>query len=65
MSNWNDDIDKPCKCTICKYDGNPGCNCPYEFRELQCRAMDEEYFNCVDENGKRYRNTVTGKVYKG
>ena len=65
MSNWNENIDTPYKCTICKYEADGGCDCPWEFRELQCRAMEEEYFNCVDENGKRYRNTVTGKVYKG
>lgn len=63
MSNWNENIDKPSKCTICKYDGYCGCNCPYEFRELQCKAMEDEYFCCVDENGRRYRNTVTGIEY--
>lgn len=63
MSNWNEEIDTPSKCTICKYHGL-SCNCPFEFRELQCKAMNEEYFNCVDEKGKRYRNKPYGRVYE-
>ena len=64
MSNWNEYIDKPRKCTICRYDSYCGCTCPYEFRVFVCMAMEEKYFDCIDENGKKYQNTVTGK-FKG
>ena len=56
MSNWNENIDSPAKCTICeyyKYDSI--CDCPFEFKKLQCKSMEEKYYNCVDENGNRYR----------
>ena len=56
MSNWNENIGSPGKCTICgyyKYDSI--CDCPLEFRELQCESMEEKYYNCTDENGNRYR----------
>ena len=65
MSNWNEEIDTPRKCSICKYMGY-SCNCPYQFREAQCKTMEEKYFNCIDENGKRYRQLSSGsRIYKG
>lgn len=65
MSNWNEEIDTPGRCTICKYNSALGCNCPGEFREAQCDIMRNKYYNCVDENGKRYRIICTGKEYEG
>lgn len=56
MSNWNEEIDSPSECTICKYyKYNSTCECPLEFREFQCKSMKEKYYNCIDENGNRYR----------
>ena len=45
MSNWNENIDSPGKCTICRYyKYNSICDCPVEFKELQCKLMEEKFY---------------------